>query len=157
MGFDLGSVKEHTDVIAVLGAMFTLWSSNRMLNKFEKNDSDLATAIKELNDKVDAKHKEVITKADDNFKELNSRREDGLSKVYIAFGEAIKNANGHLEEVRVARDQQVGMINGRLATLEGEHKSMLCIVERRKHVIDGIYDHKRLQGQKVYNIDGDEA
>jgi hypothetical protein len=152
MALDFGSFKEHYDVVAVLGSAFILWSSNRMITKFEQNDKDQLEAIKELAKSNSASYKELNTKIDmaiaDVVKktgEMDNKREQGFKDLYIRLEHIVEDRDKQLELIRVARDKQYGELSQAFERLKGEHKAMLCVVERRKHFIEGEYEPERKQ------------
>lgn len=101
MALDLGSFKEHADVIAVLGLLFAAWSSKRILGKLEKNISDNTDAITELDTKVEAELKAQNTTCEQRSKDIHKR----------------------IDTIQTERDKQVGEIDRKLSVLIGEHKA----------------------------------
>lgn len=102
MAMSLGSFTEHAEVIAVLGILFGLWSSKRILGKLEKNDSDTVKALEELDAKIER-----------DLKEIEQRCENRVAAVYLK-----------MDQERVLRDTQVNALSQQLSLLLGEHNAI---------------------------------
>jgi hypothetical protein len=168
MAIDFGSFKEHLDIIALVGVLFAVWSSRRILNSYDDSDKLQVAAIAALDKKLDDK----VSSTNKLIQEMDTKREGSLVSVYQKIETvtaerdrktdiALKELHKWLEDMvndrhkeiqkvvdlvaleikhnREERDKQVRELEKAFSELKGEHEGIQCGTDRRQNVIPGNY------------------